>query len=119
MKLTAILLALLTPACFGRELPVDPDIACDEQASAWCFRAFVTAYPTIPVADAFAQAELATCHSTYVEECLTGEPMLEAELNACLDDIQVNEVWTCVPLSCAASWATGLGKDEPSHWCQI
>lgn len=122
MKLIALVLFLST-ACVTHSPPpddtVEPGIACQAQSDAWCMRAFVEAYPAVPVTHWYAQEQLTQCNGWYLDECATGEPMTRTELDTCLADIASNWRWECVPLSCAASWTTGLGKSEPSHWCQI
>jgi hypothetical protein len=121
MKLIA-LLAIAT-ACVNHsdpaEVTLDADLSCHVQAEAWCTKSWTRSYPELGECHELLHFEIARCRGWYEEECLTGDAMVRFDHDTCMADIASNERTWCVPLSCAASWSTGAGKDQPSHWCQI
>lgn len=106
---------LFLGACSSNDSTISAQIACTEQATSWCERAWVSAYPQVEHAKL--EGDISDCEMKYVGECTSGGDVQTENQEACLEDIESNAAWNCVPNSCAGSWEYGLGKANPSYWC--
>lgn len=107
---------LFLGACGSNDSMISAQIACTEQAASWCERAWVSAYPQVERVKL--EGDISNCEMEYIGECTSGGDVQAEVLEACLEDIENNTAWNCVPNSCTVSWEYGLGKSNPSHWCR-
>ncbi len=113
--LLIVMLLTSAPACATGTPDDDASMAqCDEQAQAWCERAWSGLHGDWDI-----PAEIQSCRIWYRAECATGDALPDAAFDGCLDDIYSSASPNCIPLSCSSSWDTGPGHRRLSRACRI
>ncbi len=85
-RIVVLVVALILSGCV--ESPIPHDVACAEQAAAWC-----------------ARASRSDCDATFVGWCSLGNQPIDAEWQGwCLDAIDESPYPDQVPFVCVRTW---------------